>query len=54
MNEKKRLQKKAHVGKKTREKGRTDVFFLGGGGGGLSIRIIKLNNNYILCILLYR
>lgn len=23
-------------------------------GGGLSIRIIKLNNNYILCILLYR
>jgi len=28
MNEKKRLQKKAHVGKKTREKGRTDV--LGG------------------------
>lgn len=24
------------------------------GRGGLSIRIIKLNNNYILCILLYR
>lgn len=30
------------------------MFFFWGGGGGLSIRIIKLNNNYILCILLYR
>lgn len=49
---KKRDCKKRHMWGKRLGRKEGQMFFFG--GAGLSIRIIKLNNNYILCILLYR